>query len=126
MPQIDQKRHLPGPRMSLSLQLQNAHDRHAKWALVERLARLYLRLTLTGETDRRRLPGPLIMSEQMAHLTLARPGAFAPVAVLSRAVATIREWNSRRQTLATLHKLSDHELDDIGIPRHALEDYVNR
>lgn len=38
-------------------------------------------------------------------------------------VATVASWNNERKTVATLSRLSDHELNDIGLCRgdiHAL------
>ena len=44
-----------------------------------------------------------------------RPGLFA------RAVAALREWNLRRRTVAELGRLSDAQLDDIGLTRGHIE-----
>lgn len=43
------------------------------------------------------------------------------VALIARAVAAFRDWNDARITRNALAKLSDRELDDIGLCRADIE-----
>lgn len=67
----------------------------------------------------------------MAFFTHARPvadGVFASGFRLSLGtiIARIAAWNDRRITRRELMKLSDRELDDIGLIRGDIEDIVAR
>lgn len=46
---------------------------------------------------------------------------FRLVQVADRATATLRNWNDARITRKALGKLSDRELDDIGLCRGDIE-----
>lgn len=51
----------------------------------------------------------------ITHITLgAGSGVMAPIA---KAFGRIAAWNDARVTRAALSKLSDHELDDLGLIR---------
>ena len=62
----------------------------------------------------------------MAVFDAHRPAAFgtAPRAgnVFSRLVAAVAEWNDARVTRNALNKLSDRELDDIGLCRGDIDE----
>lgn len=67
----------------------------------------------------------------MAFFTQSRPvadGVFGGVSGLSFTSlwASITAWNDRRSTRNELMKLSDRELDDIGLSRGDIDDVVNR
>ncbi len=54
------------------------------------------------------------------HTTHSAPGAGFVNALLraaSRALAAISAWNEARRTRNALNRLSDRELDDIGLSR---------
>ncbi len=55
----------------------------------------------------------------MAHLDTTRPIAYARPGsgVLARLIGTLVDWNETRMTRDALSKLSDRELDDIGLTR---------
>lgn len=42
---------------------------------------------------------------------------YRAVQAVERAVTSLSRWNDRRITRKSLHKLSDRELDDIGLCR---------
>lgn len=42
-------------------------------------------------------------------------------ATLAAPIAALWAWSKRRQTRQLLSKLSDHELDDIGLSRDTIE-----
>lgn len=67
----------------------------------------------------------------MAYFTHARPvadGVFAGGFRLSlgNVFARFAAWNDRRITRSELMKLSDRELDDIGLCRGDIDDIVSR
>ncbi len=67
----------------------------------------------------------------MAFFTHARPvadGVFANGFRLSlgNVIARIAAWNDRRITRRELMKLSNRELDDIGLCRADIDDIVSR
>ena len=45
---------------------------------------------------------------------------------LSAMVAAIREWNDTRRTVAALSRLSEDQLDDIGLTRSDIRDFSRR
>ena len=51
---------------------------------------------------------------------------FSPLNLVSSVVASIASWNDARMTRTALAKLSDRELDDIGLCRGDLEFIVAR
>ncbi len=53
-------------------------------------------------------------------MSTARPGAriLSPIIALAAAVTT---WNDQRMTRRSLAKLTDRELDDIGLVRSDIE-----
>lgn len=53
----------------------------------------------------------------------ATPAASGAVARRARPgiVASLRAWKTRRRTIAQLGRLSDRQLDDIGLNRMAIE-----
>ena len=59
----------------------------------------------------------------MAVIETTRPGAVGTgfgaglLATLRSAMASFRSWNDTRATRAALNKLSDRELEDIGLCR---------
>ena len=55
--------------------------------------------------------------------THVRPASFADRANLSLSalVSGVVQWNANRRTRAALARLSDHELDDIGLTRGDIE-----
>lgn len=58
----------------------------------------------------------------MAFLSSTRPIALpAPLALMSRAVASVTRWNDMRVTRKALSALSDHELADLGLDRCDIE-----
>ena len=67
----------------------------------------------------------------MAIIETTRPAptgaiaAFKFVYVMERAVAAVTDWNTERKTVAALSKLSDHELNDIGISRHDIRNFAH-
>lgn len=53
------------------------------------------------------------------------PATLNPTAGLLGTLFTLyADWAERRATRATLHKLSDRELDDIGLTRGDIEDVL--
>ena len=48
------------------------------------------------------------------------------VGVLSAMVAAVRQWNDTRRTVAALYRLSDAQLDDIGLTRGDIQDMARR
>lgn len=63
----------------------------------------------------------------MAAIETSRPAPFGAIATyravtaLSSAFAAVRGWNDARVTRKALSKLSDRELDDIGLCRGDIE-----
>lgn len=63
----------------------------------------------------------------MAAFETSRPAPFGAITtyravnVLSNVLATISMWNDARVTRKALSKLSDRELDDIGLCRGDIE-----
>jgi uncharacterized protein YjiS (DUF1127 family) len=59
----------------------------------------------------------------MAHFANTRPAPFGAVTTfrITNSLDTLRmaliDWNSKRTTRAALNKLSNRELDDIGLSR---------
>jgi uncharacterized protein YjiS (DUF1127 family) len=59
----------------------------------------------------------------MAAVETTRPAPFGAITTyraittLSNAIVVLRDWNDARVTRKALNKLSDHELDDIGLCR---------
>lgn len=51
---------------------------------------------------------------------------FGNTSVVSRIAASLAAWNDARVTRAALSKLSDRELDDIGLCRGDIEDIASR
>ena len=51
---------------------------------------------------------------------------FSPLNLVSSVVASIASWNDARVTRTALAKLSDRELDDIGLCRGDIEFIVAR
>jgi uncharacterized protein YjiS (DUF1127 family) len=47
--------------------------------------------------------------------------AFRIASVLDAAITAVANWNDARQTRAALSRLSDRELDDIGLCRGDIE-----
>ena len=48
------------------------------------------------------------------------------VGALSAMVAAIRGWNDTRRTVAALRRLSEAQLDDIGLTRGDIQDMARR
>ena len=67
----------------------------------------------------------------MAVIETTRPApagaiaAFKFVSVVERAIAAVADWNTERKTVAALSKLTDHELNDIGISRHDIRNFAH-
>lgn len=67
----------------------------------------------------------------MAAVETTRPAPYGAITTyrainaLSNAVMTLRAWNDARVTRNALAKLSDRELDDIGLCRGDL-DFIGR
>lgn len=63
----------------------------------------------------------------MAAIETSRPAPFGAITTyravtgLSRVFATLAAWNDARVTRKALSKLSDRELDDIGLCRGDIE-----
>jgi len=58
---------------------------------------------------------------------LAGSQAFGSLSKLSHSfVGTFAAWNDKRTTRNALNKLSDRELEDIGLSRGSIEDVVSR
>jgi uncharacterized protein YjiS (DUF1127 family) len=59
----------------------------------------------------------------MAAVETTRPAPFGAITTyraittLSNAITVLRDWNDGRVTRKALYKLSDRELDDIGLCR---------
>lgn len=51
---------------------------------------------------------------------------FSPLNLVSSLVASIASWNDARVTRSALSKLSDRELDDIGLSRGDIEFIASR
>lgn len=68
----------------------------------------------------------------MALANHTRPAPFGAITIFNivaraeRAMNVVADWNTRRKTANILAKLSDRELDDIGLSRGALEDLPTR
>ena len=56
-----------------------------------------------------------------AHLFGARQNGF-----LARIMGIVAEWNDARVTRNALSRLSDHELDDLGLSRGDIETMYRR
>ena len=56
-------------------------------------------------------------SIQNRPVPLGSIGIFNVVSGVEGLLRRLREWNARRITVARLHRLSDDQLDDIGISR---------
>jgi len=67
----------------------------------------------------------------MAAVETTRPAPFDAITTyraitgLSNALAALRAWNDARVTRKALNKLSDRELDDIGLCRGDI-DFIGR
>lgn len=67
----------------------------------------------------------------MAAIQTTRPAPFGAIATyravsfVSAALASVQAWNDARVTRKALSKLSDRELDDIGLCRGDVE-YMGR
>jgi uncharacterized protein YjiS (DUF1127 family) len=63
----------------------------------------------------------------MAAVEMTRPAPFGAITTyravngLSKAIAVMASWNDARVTRNALNKLSDRELDDIGLCRGDIE-----
>lgn len=62
----------------------------------------------------------------MAHFDTSRPMADGrhttrPAGFFGQMVGMVSSWNEARQTRVMLHKLSDRELDDLGLSRGDIE-----
>lgn len=63
--------------------------------------------------------------EQTRTAAVTQPfGGFT--AILRSAMGEISAWNNRRMTARALHRLTDRELDDIGLVRGDIDLAVNR
>ncbi|WP_108483016.1 DUF1127 domain-containing protein [Oceaniglobus ichthyenteri] len=51
----------------------------------------------------------------------ARPAAPGIAATLLRLTAPVATWNAKRVTRKSLSRLTDYELDDIGLTRSDIE-----
>lgn len=65
----------------------------------------------------------------MAHYTPSRPAPFGAVstyravALVENGIAAFKAWNTARRTASDLAKLSDHQLEDIGLSRSNLNGF---
>ncbi len=65
----------------------------------------------------------------MAHYTPTRPAPFGAisayrfVSLFENGVSAFKEWNTARKTANDLAKLSDHQLEDIGLSRSSLNSF---
>lgn len=62
----------------------------------------------------------------MALTNTARAHAHARPSLFSRIVEMLISWNDRRVTRHALARLSDRELDDIGLNRGDIDRVANR
>jgi uncharacterized protein YjiS (DUF1127 family) len=68
----------------------------------------------------------------MATIETSRPAPFGAITTyraiqgVSNIFAVIGDWNDARVTRAALTRLSDRELDDIGLCRADIEDIAQR
>ena len=68
----------------------------------------------------------------MALANHTRPAPFGAITISNivhfaeNAITAVSDWNTRRKTAAILGKLTDRELDDIGLSRGALDDLPSR
>ena len=67
----------------------------------------------------------------MAYFDTARTAPFGAITTfraltgIERAAAAFRAWNMARKTEAQLARLSDHELEDIGLHRGSISDVAH-
>ncbi len=57
-----------------------------------------------------------------ARVTHAGSKAYRVFSSIRQVFSSVRLWNQGRLTRATLSRLSDHELDDIGFVRGDIDD----
>lgn len=64
----------------------------------------------------------------MAHMdtTRARAQGFAFTGLFARLLDAVQSWSDRRATRTALSRLSDRELDDIGLCRGDIDDISRR
>jgi uncharacterized protein YjiS (DUF1127 family) len=60
-----------------------------------------------------------------AYSTNRATASVGVVSVLTNLIAAISDWNDARMTRKALSKLSDRELDDIGLCRGDIEDIAS-
>ncbi|MFN0115676.1 MAG: DUF1127 domain-containing protein [Paracoccaceae bacterium] len=58
----------------------------------------------------------------MSLVSTDRSASFGGSSIFAGAFAAFAAWNDARVTRKALHKLSDRELDDIGLSRGDIED----
>lgn len=62
----------------------------------------------------------------MAYFTTTRPASFGMGSFARTLIDTIVSWHERRITRNELYRLSDRELDDIGLTRGDIDSVVDR
>ena len=68
----------------------------------------------------------------MAIFDTSRPaptGAIATfklVSAFDRVISAVLDWNTERKTVAVLNKLTDHDLEDIGLSRGDIRGFAAR
>lgn len=62
------------------------------------------------------------MSDKVLHM---KPAAAPTVGSLRRMLDALREWNTRRLAKAELQALPNHLLNDIGVSRELIDQYVD-
>ena len=98
--------------------MQKMHVTHDLFALVKRLLHPYL-------PARFETPGtvPASGDASMAAIDFSRPFNAGFGLRLSRFFGVLADWNDRRITRKALGKLTDRELDDIGLCRGDLDQF---
>ena len=104
--------------------MQKTHDRDAPVALAPSNPFAYLP---SCQTQTRVLTDRFFEETNMSALETTRANSsFSALNLVSNLVASIASWNDARVTRTALAKLSDRELDDIGLCRGDIEFIASR